>query len=321
MIRINLMEYRKGYDGRMRSWAWMEREHRKKFKKKIYDALDHLIDEENMANHPDKVAFLRWCRKNTYRWLVAKPKDLQDAKDEVDKRYIKNADLKETGFRQKIHNAYGYDHSKLLDLAKWLNVKTCPYCNMQYTLYVKAYKEDGTVKEMAKLQFDHFYNQADYPMFSMSMYNLIPSCASCNLGKKQGELALAFHPYHANIGDSFRFKIANPHILWMGNMLGRPKIKLERTGKQKIGSYNDMFHIGALYQRHVDFVQEVFARAYPDDSYYGNKDNFPYIKDKDLVERLQIGFYPKEEDIELRPLTKFEQDLWKQAKSIYYKKK
>lgn len=60
-----------------------------------------------------------------------------------------------------------------------------------------------------------------------------------------------------------------------------------------IRKYNEKFHIQALYQQHVDVAQEVFARAYANEKYYGNSKYFGFVGDKQFEERLYKGFIPK----------------------------
>lgn len=76
-----------------------------------------------------------------------------------------------------------------------------------------------------------------------------------------------------------------------------------------------MFHLKALYSRHGDVVQEVFDKAY-EDPYYMNPANFNFLSGRgtDYLKRLWLGNYTKPEEIEKRPLSKFMQDMWKQAK-------
>ena len=49
--------------------------------------------------------------------------------------------------------------------------------------------------------------------------------------------------------------------------------------------------------------------------YYSNPDNFKFLLPTSSIEfeRLWLGTYPDKKDIERRPLTKFMQDIWKQA--------
>ena len=309
MVKINAYTERRGYDGELRTWETIENLHKEKFEEQIMKRFKRQINKEV---RPRYKKFMEWCRDHTSEWLVALPEKLLEAKNEIDGKKTYKQFLANLKLRDKLARIYGYEHKKLLDLAKWINVKTCPYCNMQYTLYAEDYPN---AERMAKFQFDHFYDKAEYPMFSMSLYNLIPSCASCNLGKGQGELDLAFHPYHSAIKDTFRFRVKNPMPLWLRVNTDVADIELVPQNGCNLDTYKDKFHVETLYQRHKDVVQEVFARVYAE-SYYGILSNFPFLQDRELAERLQKGFYTKEDEIERRPLTKFQQDIWKQAKGI-----
>jgi hypothetical protein len=56
-------------------------------------------------------------------------------------------------------------------IIKKTGVKVCPYCNLAYT-YSRGNRTTA--------QLDHFFCKAEYPMFSLSFYNLIPCCPACN---------------------------------------------------------------------------------------------------------------------------------------------
>lgn len=103
-------------------------------------------------------------------------------------------------------------------------------------------------------------------------------------------------------------------------LVGRERdieIEVEHPNDDEWKKYEAATHVEALYKRHQDIAREVFARAYSE-VYYENKDNFGFLgKDKVLVERMRRGFYPDEDDIDKRPLTKLQQDLWEQAKKLY----
>lgn len=308
MLQINAHKKRKGFDGEIRSWRKIERDFQKLYAEKIDQALKTLRDKSDAKYHP----LLDWCIEKTPNWLTDKPTKLEKVKNVVDEKY--KALLSESKkFRDELLGAYGYEHSNLLELARWLNVKTCPYCNMQYTLCAEAYKDGELVEKMAKFQYDHFFDKAEYPMLSMSLYNLIPSCASCNQGKSKRPLSMAFHPYSTAIKDTFRFRVKDPSDLLAGGDDKKIEIKLVPQKPVDVDAYNEMFHIESLYQRHRDVAREVFARAYVD-PYYEDGSNFEFLKDSNFMERLEKGFYPDEEDIDKRPLTKLQQDLWKQAK-------
>ena len=48
----------------------------------------------------------------------------------------------------------------------------CPFCNRDY-INSRGGNRSGA-------QIDHFYPRANYPIFSLSLYNLIPICGNCN---------------------------------------------------------------------------------------------------------------------------------------------
>ena len=67
---------------------------------------------------------------------------------------------------------------------------TCPYCNRDYI--------NSRGKEAAGAQLDHFYNRVDFPIFSLCLYNLVPSCGNCNrIKSSQKERLLS--PYDTSI--------------------------------------------------------------------------------------------------------------------------
>ena len=67
----------------------------------------------------------------------------------------------QTRFGKGLSEIFGYEKyfrskaSKGLWLAQKLNIKSCPYCNSQYTLTIRA--GDNSLK--ARFQFDHFYSK------------------------------------------------------------------------------------------------------------------------------------------------------------------
>jgi hypothetical protein len=149
----------------------------------------------------------------------------------------------------------------------------------------------------------------------MSLYNLIPSCPVCNQGKSTGHLSLKFHPYKSSISDQFHFRVVNPLELFEGAKIDKIEIELVGDGssKNELQEYDDMFHVKSLYQRHRDVTQEVFDKAYQEKYYLNNP--FTFMDDKCYRLRLSYSAYINESDIEKRPMSKFIQDIRKQALS------
>lgn len=220
----------------------------------------------------------------------------------------------------KAFNYAGYRNTVLIELAEKLNVKSCPYCNMHYTLFANT--DDKKHDKIAKLQFDHFFGKAEYPFLSMSLYNLIPSCGVCNQGKSSKKLSLKFHPYVSAISDQFHFQAVNPLTLYLGGKLDRIEIEIETDGPDPadLNQFQEMFNLRSLYRRHKDIAQEVFDKEYLS-RYYSIPLNFSFFNnvDRDYFTRLWTGVYPNDNEIELRPMSKFINDLFKQAKAQKHK--
>ena len=60
-------------------------------------------------------------------------------------------------------------------LCKELGFKTCPYCNLSNE--ITLFKDD---EGMMRPSLDHFLDKDRYPLFAISLGNLIPSCHHCN---------------------------------------------------------------------------------------------------------------------------------------------
>ena len=299
--------------------------------KKEYNLVNEIGDKLNnitSANAVGEKKLLKFVTNKLSFILVCPPEKLERLTKLVDKYYpnlfIKNIKGKEeyTKFHKDLFNAFNYEsyrENKLRDLACFLNIKSCPYCNISYTLFA----ENGpNYNNMGNLfQFDHFYGKKEYPFLSMSLYNLIPSCAVCNQKKSATPLSLNFHPYLKGINKQFHFKVENPLPLIFGAKKDKINIDLElenkaEANKTELEDYDKLFDIKLRYSRHRDIVQEVFAKAYLE-RYYTS----PFFKflDPEYRQRLIYGVYMDENEIEKRPMSKFVQDIRKQAiAKIYY---
>ncbi len=68
---------------------------------------------------------------------------------------------------------------------KLLHFNTCFYCD---TTYINFYKtKTGIIKKQFAL--DHFIPKGNCKIFSLCLYNLVPSCTSCNSGSKGNDFS------------------------------------------------------------------------------------------------------------------------------------
>lgn len=319
---MNKIEFpRKGVDGIDRTKDEIEDWYKKAKRTKRGKGLKDEIFSQLSTIEPKtclECCALQKIMDNLEHILIMSPKEMDDIIKGLSADYmiihklIKNgsdAFLSEIGLA---FNYGGFRENVLVELAKRINVKTCPYCNMHYTLYA----ENGN-HELARLQFDHFFSKKIYPMFSMTLYNLIPSCGVCNQGKSQGNLPIEFNPYHSNIHEQFNFRLDNPIEMYMGVKKSddiavhlSPKPNIQQTDVEE---FDKVFHLSTLYRRLGDVAQEVFDKVYCD-PYYSKSSNFTFLgQEKQYLERLYMGTYTDPKDIEKRPMTKFVQDMREQA--------
>lgn len=307
---------RKDFEG---NW-WSQKDIEKWFCNSVLTKLSKKLSSIKTTNIIEKKT-LRIITNHLYLVLIAPPQRLELWTEIFDKY---RANISDT-FIKNIRKAFNYDNFRkniLVDLAKILNVKSCPYCNMHYTLYAEEItKKSIKVERLAKFQYDHFFDKCKYPMLSMSLYNLIPSCSTCNHGKSTTKLTLSFNPYYSDISKQFKFELNNPINLYIGakanDLIDVNFIATDSNKQSDLDDFINTFHLKALYQRHGDIAQEAFDKVYQS-PYYSNPDNFRWLSNTnpDYIKRLWLGTYTNENEIEKRPMTKFIQDLNEQAQML-----
>lgn len=261
--------------------------------------------------------------KNWKRMFTDQPSKL--VKDFLKPEYtsLLNNRNKQTDFGKLVASAFNYDGFRgEVKKGKWLagklNIKSCPYCNANYTLAINAKKQSG--KEIKGLfQFDHFFPRSYAPHLSLSFYNLIPSCANCNLIKLDEETSLDthYHPYHNDLSIISQFKhwyggkYTKPEDLDLKQLHVRFRSKY-RSNTDFVNGHNDMYQIDAVYERHKDIVKDLMIKSV----LYGSRfrDQLLEVKglfdgDERLYRRYLLGNYGFEDEITERPLVKLTRDI------------
>lgn len=297
--------------------------------------IDRLLDGESVKINGDdrKIsnydgAEKDYLEKIRYRFdeiILCKPENFQKLIKDFDKDLINRGYVKEkfilSEFGKDILHIFGYDNyfrsmpKKGIWLAEKLNIKTCPYCNAQYTLAVNK----DSKSSQAKFQFDHFYSKKRYPYLSISLYNLIPSCANCNLAKGDKEYTLEdhFHPYYNSLAERAKFDVDYELDLDALSTGDTSEIDPTVTLKEKFESYerfvsehNKIYNIEGIYARFSDEVRRLLNMAIVTDKEYESLSQIEGLfPDKAIYLHYLLGNYPYEEDINEKPLAKFTQDL------------
>lgn len=90
------------------------------------------------------------------------------------------------------------------------SLKYCPYCNETPVPVITIIDNMIAPQDQALNQLDHFFPKSRHPYFSLSFFNLVPGCGSCNgplKGEKKFQLSTHFHPFYNRFDDLFFFEV------------------------------------------------------------------------------------------------------------------
>ncbi|PKD17608.1 hypothetical protein APR41_05200 [Salegentibacter salinarum] len=292
---------------------------------------------KSASNGGDKRT-MEYVLENLEYILISEPKILQEIKDHMTSSglfthiYDTNGSTL-TPLGKKIDDFFGYDRfrksAKAVWLSKKLNIKSCVYCNTQYGLTV-----DHNGKTKLLFHIDHYFPQKIYPFLSLSFYNLIPCCASCNMSKTANEYNLSdnIHPYEEDVHTIAKYKVDKGTLTRYLMNLDEDdiKIKLELRGKylgnklleKKLNHFKSEFKLESQYRQFTDIAAEIFLKSV----YYNSsrkKEIINFFKtthsiniDEELIHRFIIGNYTENKDLLKRPLAKLMKDLGEQVHII-----
>jgi len=193
-------------------------------------------------------------------------------------------------------------------LMQKLNVRVCPYCNRSYTFTI--------IKGVSgsRPEFDHFHCQDNNPFLSLSFYNLIPSCPTCNHKKKISDIDI--HPYIEGFDDNCQFKIDKIEKCLLDSDKYNEWNVTWGQHEKRFDSNIKTFLLTEFYNEHKDFISEIVfkTQAYNSGYYQTLIDTFA---DQALSQKemhlLIFGTYLESDDLGLRPLSKLSKDIIKQV--------
>lgn len=207
------------------------------------------------------------------------------------------------------------------ELLKMLNIKVCPYCNRQY---ITSYqREGGAIWSTADI--DHYYPKSCFPLLSMNLYNMIPSCNICNSKLKgnrvKGKKDVHLYPY-CDESDNMKFN-CDEYMLQCYS-IGKAKaedleIDIVNQGKdedleKKVEQSKEIFRLGEVYKVHSNEMVALIDKVKCYDAWFYNK-----VMNKDYpnvlngygeLAHMMFDFLSKEEGDE--PLIKMKKDIYKQ---------
>lgn len=171
-------------------------------------------------------------------------------------------------------------------------------------------------------QLDHFFPKDTFPIFAVSLYNLVPSCSSCNHIKSNEEIGISPHNHSYNFSQvqiSYIPKSAD----WINDA---EEIEIRFKYDANDVEFRDMMNknldtmgIRKAYDMHKDYMQEILKKAqiYEKEHRENLMSDFPglFSSEEELLQTL-FGNYICENDLLKRPLSKMTMDLLKELSII-----
>lgn len=278
------------------------------YNKKVseYNLINIKLNIEPKVIKVSKVSFKQWNKKNREKFI----------KDNI------NAIAKTVGIKLEIENTfYGQSKvevSRLEDIKKFnkmlsliinyddladkhrhlilktLDVSVCPYCNRQYiTSYEPSKRKKNNIDMIATADLDHFYPKAGFQLFSLSLYNFVPSCQICNSRMKLDKPIEILYPYNDFFNEEVRFEVVPKYkneegkklldlLYGKNDILKNDKYKIiintsnvkDSKRRQQIDGSIEMFQLEQVYQSHKTLAAEVIRTQ----AIYEN-DIYNYITD------------------------------------------
>lgn len=192
-------------------------------------------------------------------------------------------------------------------LAEAINIRSCVYCNLNYAVTIR---ENG--KNLVRPDFDHFLDKSTNPLLSLSFFNLIPSCGTCNQKLKNTihfEYGMQQHPYEDDLLDDFHFSYR-----YNNKSIDGLEIVLNQENPEgKIGKSFEDLRMIKIYNGYTQELHDLLKiRQAFSDKYLSNLGSQVLdglkISDEELY-RLAFGTYISKEDYINRPFSKFKRDI------------
>lgn len=226
--------------------------------------------------------------------------------------------------KKALENIFHYDGVFVTDkptgywFAKLIGRNTCTYCNRQYVFTIESRNDNGDIRYIARPVFDHWFAKSDYPLLSLSIYNLIPSCTICNSSVKGSTpmmLETHVHPYVPETEyNSFSFRVTKKV-----SETSEWSLIIERTPDSKIDKTIKDLALEEVYALHSELeVKDImdFNEAYEPgyintiiETMFAN--NMRGLTKKDVY-RILFGVEFDSEKFLDRPFSKLKRDILEQ---------
>jgi hypothetical protein len=225
------------------------------------------------------------------------------------------------------------DRKLLYSFYKELGIKSCIYCNAQHTVLL------NDQEKTMRLQADHYMPKSKFPLFSITLANLIPVCNNCNHLKNDKDLnyILYYDDKTEKHHDMAFFLTEKSIALYCANRNSEKSEEyLDLIFKDYYGEdtshsskLNEVLKVDKIYENHKDIaVNLINKKIIYNDSYLKSlgEDFGELFKRKDgtvnrsLFNQMLYGHSLDENDINKKVFSKLTIDIKKQLDKLDIKK-
>lgn len=218
------------------------------------------------------------------------------------RKVVEKETLVYTAFYKKLYKIFNYDKFRrsYLETSNWgayhfikeLAVKSCLYCNRNYTVtYDRAFETRRPGSGKVRPVLDHLFLRSTYPFFGISLFNLIPACYECNSGLKGSKIKFKnedhLNPYsesmHALYEFSDEIKLATDGgIEWdkfdetSFSLTCKPRTGSDEDLLKRADINKDVFAIEELYNCHLEIALPILFHV----------NNYGFGRIDDLAEKV-----------------------------------
>lgn len=197
------------------------------------------------------------------------------------------------------------------DFLRILKLEVCPYCNRQYIITTSSRK--------VRAQLDHYYPKDKYPYLALSLYNMIPCCATCNTAKSDLDTYVTpiLYPYEEEFGYNVNFKIKSKDKNYVKLIQGLSnsfdiEIEREKGTDEQVCTQIERLHLNELYNEHKAYVNDILKSKYinTEERIKEIQKSFPQLfESKDDVKNIMFMSDINKERWGKRPLSKLTHDI------------
>lgn len=303
----------------------------------------------------DIVAELKWVRK---KQKECKPEDIERCRKKYSSKYVEDAiACVRRSYKRK--NIIGIPYNKtqaekifheldqILDavngyIAQYINydmmldslirhelidrmdIKVCPYCN-RILIQTIHYKDNEGEKMIPTADLDHILPQSVYKLFSLSLWNFIPSCKPCNELLKRDKTVRLLSPVERGFEDECIFRLDKIPSNQEGNadvasllgfgteIFGKWEVQPETKYEQEIRNNIEVFRLNEQYEYCKQDIKDILRKRYMEEDFYSMLQKYmdksiPRLT-KDEMNRLIYGVSLNPDHFADEPLSKMIYDI------------